>query len=307
MDQNILTVENITKSYPGVRALDNVSIDIKRGEVHAIAGENGAGKSTLIKILTGAVLPDSGKINLEGKTYPAFTPHQAIDLGIAAIYQELNLIPYLSVAENVFFGREIRFGPFINSRTMSLQTSSLLAKLGIAMDPDTLVKDLSVAFQQIVEIAKAVSHDLKILIMDEPTASLTVKEVRHMFDLVKNLKEKGVTVIYISHKMSEIFELADRITVLRDGRFIETLRSENTQRRQLVSLMVGKELGETYPEKTAQKGNVLLKVKNICTGDLLKNISFKLEAGEILGFAGLVGAGRTQLARAIFGRQDRIG
>ena len=298
----ILSVRNITKSYPGVKALDDVSIDFQEGQVHALVGENGAGKSTLIKVLTGAIKPDSGEIELDGLLHESFTPHEALfDLGIGAIYQEFNLVPFLSVAENVFFGKEIQRGGFIDSRKMNAETARVLETLGVAIDPRTLVKDLSVACQQIVEIAKTVSQDVKILIMDEPTAPLTTNETEHLFRLVRTLKNNGVTIIYISHKMSEVFELADRVTVLRDGKFIATVDAGKTDRKELIGLMVGRTLSESYPDKTAVSGDVLLEVKNLKTPGFLKDVSFTIRKGEILGFGGLVGAGRTELAGAVFG------
>lgn len=298
----ILSVRNLTKTYPGVRALDAVSIDFERGEVHAIVGENGAGKSTLIKILTGAIQPDSGEIDLEGVVHSSFRPHEAIfDLGISAIYQEFNLIPYLSVAENVFFGKEITRGILINMKKMCSETEKILDRLGMKINPRMLIKDLGVAYQQIVEISKAISRNVKILIMDEPSAPLTTNEVDRMYDLVRTLKQQGVTIIYISHRLGEAFQLADRVTVLRDGKYIKTLITKETNRQELIRLMVGRTLGETYPEKKYKSEEVLLEVKNLCTEGLLKNISFVLRRGEILGLGGLVGAGRTELARVIFG------
>ena len=298
----ILSVRNLTKTYPGVRALDAVSIDFERGEVHAIVGENGAGKSTLIKILTGAIQPDSGEIDLEGVVHSSFKPHEAIfDLGISAIYQEFNLIPYLSVAENVFFGKEITRGILINMKKMCSETEKILDRLGMKINPRMLIKDLGVAYQQIVEISKAISRNVKILIMDEPSAPLTTNEVDRMYDLVRTLKQQGVTIIYISHRLGEAFQLADRVTVLRDGKYIKTLITKETNRQELIRLMVGRTLGETYPEKKYKSEEVLLEVKNLCTEGLLKNISFVLRRGEILGLGGLVGAGRTELARVIFG------
>ena len=285
-----------------MKALDDVSIDFQAGEVHALVGENGAGKSTLIKVLTGAIEPDSGEIEIAGRRHESFTPHEALfDLGIGAIYQEFNLVPFLSVAENVFFGKEIQRCGFLDSRQMTAETAKVMETLGVEIDPGTLVKDLSVAYQQIVEIAKTVSKNVKILIMDEPTAPLTTNETEHLFRLVRTLKDSGVTIIYISHKMSEIIELADRITVLRDGKFITTLDADKTNRKELIGLMVGGTLSESYPDKTAVSGDVLLEVKNLNTPGFLKDISFTIRKGEILGFGGLVGAGRTELAEAIFG------
>jgi ribose transport system ATP-binding protein len=298
----ILSVRNLTKTYPGVTALDDVSIDFRRGEVHALVGENGAGKSTFIKVLTGAIQANSGEIELEGVIHSGFTPHEALfELGMAAIYQEFNLVPDLTVAENVFFGKEITRGPFINMKKMSSETEKIVNRLGMKINPRTLVKHLTVAYQQIVEIAKAVSRNVKILIMDEPSAPLTTNEVEHMFELVRALKKQGVTVIYISHRLVEAFKLSDRITVLRDGKYIRTMDTGQTNRQELISLMVGRDLGEAYPEKKYDSKEVILEVRNLCTASILKNISFELHRGEILGFGGLVGAGRTELARALFG------
>lgn len=298
----ILAVRNVTKTYPGVCALDNITLDFRKGEVHAIAGENGAGKSTLIKILTGAIQADRGEIEVEGVVYHNFTPHEAqFELGIAAIYQEFNLIPELSVAENIFLGKELQKGFFLDAKQMQLATAKILNQLGVAINPRTLVKNLSVAYQQIVEIAKAVSQHVKILIMDEPSAPLSTNEVEHMFQLVKMLQAQGVTIIYISHRLPEVFELSDRVSVLRDGKLIATLDTQRTDRKELITLMVGRELGETYPERIFTAAEVLLEVKHLSTPHMLKDISFTLHKGEILGLGGLVGAGRTELARAIFG------
>jgi ribose transport system ATP-binding protein len=298
----ILRVRNITKTYPGVCALDNITLDFRKGEVHAIAGENGAGKSTLIKILTGAIHADRGDIEFEGIVHHSFTLHEAqFELGIAAIYQEFNLIPELSVAENIFFGKELQNGLFLDAKQMQLATEKILNQLDVAINPRALVKNLSVAYRQIVEIAKAVSQNVKILIMDEPSAPLSTNEVEHMFQLVKTLQAQGVTIIYISHRLPEVFELSDRVSVLRDGKLITTLDTKRTDRKELITLMVGRELGETYPQRTFTSADVLLEVKHLSTPQLLKDISFTLHKGEILGFGGLVGAGRTELARAIFG------
>ena len=298
----ILSVKNITKSYPGVIALDNVSLDFIKGEIHAIAGENGAGKSTLIKIITGATQADRGEIEVLGVKHKGFSPREAqTKLGISAIYQEFTLISELSVAENVFLGKEIENGFFIDKKKMYIETERILEKLGVKINPSTLVKNLSVAYQQIVEIAKSLSQNVKILIMDEPSAPLTTNEVKHLFKLVRVLKKQGVSIIYISHRLPEIFELSDRTSVMRDGRLIKTIDTAQVDRKELISLMVGRELGETYPQNSHFSKDVLLEVKNLSTSKLLKNINFKLHKSEILGFGGLVGAGRTELARAIFG------
>ncbi|MBP1993867.1 sugar ABC transporter ATP-binding protein [Paenibacillus eucommiae] len=300
MDESILTLKNISKSYPGVQALDQVSIEFKRGEVHSIVGENGAGKSTLIKTITGAIEPTSGTIVYQGKEMQSVNPIFALKEGISAIYQEFNLIPSLTVAENIFYGREISGRFFLNRREMNQQAERILSQLGVHIPPQSIVKELSVGFQQIVEIAKSISAHAKVLIMDEPTAPLTASEVAKLYEIVGRLKQSGMTVIYISHKFDEIFHLSDRITVMRDGKYITTLQCKDTNKEQLVSLMVGRSLGQDYPAKSAGSGAVILEVKGI-SNEKIHNISFDLREKEILGIAGLVGAGRTELARAIFG------
>lgn len=304
-DHNILSLTTVRKEYPGVVALNDVTLQIRKGEIHAIAGENGAGKSTLIKILTGAIQPDAGVIALDGKDYDGFSPHQALfELGIAAIYQEFNLIPYLSVTQNIFLGKELKKGPRLDKKKMRRETEAILEKLGVSLNPDASVRDLGVAYQQVVEIAKAVSNKIRILIMDEPTAPLTMKEVDILMRLVKTLKEEGITVIYISHRMSENFELADRITVLRDGQYVKTLDAHETSRKELFRLMVGRELENTFPiHAPVSVTNPILEVRNLYSQGLLKDISFELHPGEILGLGGLIGAGRTELAMALFGAE----
>ncbi len=305
--ENILTVEGIVKRYPGVVALDKINLNFRRNEIHAICGENGAGKSTLIKILTGAILADEGEIRIEGVRVKRFTPHEAMfKYGITAIYQEFNLIPYLNIAENIFLGNELKKrNGFLDIKRMNQVARESLDVLGIDMDPQTTVQTLSVAYQQIVEIAKAISHNVKILIMDEPSAPLTSKEVDRLFELVRNLKERGVTIIYISHRLPEIFELSDRVSVLRDGKFIKTLKTAETDKKELIHYMVGRELLETFPERNCSPSESLLSVKNLSSGQKLRNISFSLKAGEVLGFGGLIGAGRTELVRAIFGADKK--
>ncbi len=300
--QTILSVRDIVKRYPGVVALDHVSLDFYAGEIHAICGENGAGKSTFIKVITGAIRADEGTIEIDGVPRKGYVPHEAMfKFGISAIYQEFNLVPHLSIAENIFLGNEPAANGFIDFRAMNRQASQLLASLGIDMNPRATVKSLTVAFQQIVEIAKAVSHNTKILIMDEPSAPLTTNEIEKMFAMVRNLKQRGVSVIYISHRLAEIFELSDRVSVFRDGRHISTMDTASTDKNELISLMVGRELSGTYPARAETGGEILLEVAGLSTPGLLQNISFTLRAGEILGFGGLVGAGRTELARAVFG------
>lgn len=298
--ENILELKGLTKVYPGVVALDDVCMTFKKGEVHAIVGENGAGKSTLIKSITGALEPTGGSIIFDGKEYKGFNPIQAIELGIGAVYQEFNLVPYLSVAENIFYGREIKKGPILDIKKMCQETDIILKELGVRIDPKTRVKDLSVAYQQIVEIAKSVSREVKVLILDEPSAPLTNTEIVAMFKIIKKLKQKGVTIIYISHRLEEIFEISDRVTVMRDSKYILTMETSDTDRKCLISLMVGRDLTDDYPCCNCKDQEVMLEVKNINTS-YVRNINFKVNKGEILGFAGLVGAGRTETARAVFG------
>ncbi|GMO53689.1 MAG: sugar ABC transporter ATP-binding protein [Termitinemataceae bacterium] len=302
-DDIFLSLKNITKTYPGVLALNNISLDVKRGEVHALVGENGAGKSTLIKTCSGAIESDSGEIIVEGKTFKRMTPKISEEMGIAVIYQEFNLVDELSVAENIFLGKAIRKGIVIDRKAMQERSSEIFRQLDINIDPNTLVKDLTVGYQQLVEIAKAIAENAKLLIMDEPSAPLTNAEVGKMFEMVDKLKESGVTIIYISHRLDEIFRLSDRVTIMRDGQKIETIKTSDTNVEHLITSMVGRELTETFPPRNAViKDEVLLEVKNLC-GNGLKNISFKVHRGEILGFAGLIGAGRTELAELIFGVQ----
>ncbi|MDR2632317.1 MAG: sugar ABC transporter ATP-binding protein [Treponema sp.] len=302
MEDFALQLKNITKTYPGVLALNDVTLEVIRGEVHALVGENGAGKSTLIKTCTGAVEPDRGKIVVNGKEYPAMSPRLAEENGIAVIYQEFNLVDELSAAENIFLGKAIRKGIRIDRRAMEERSAELFRMLDIAIKPRELVRNLTVGYQQLVEIAKAVSEKAKILIMDEPSAPLTNAEVEKMFEMVDRLKAQGVTIIYISHRMDEIFRLSDRITVMRDGRKIETIATSQTNVEHLVTAMVGRELKETYPARksSAVKEAVLLETRRL-SGNGLKDISFKVHRGEILGFAGLIGAGRTELAQMLFG------
>jgi len=303
--ETVLKLENITKTYPGVVALNDVSLELAKGEIHALVGENGAGKSTLIKTCAGAEIPDSGKIVVDGKEFSSMTPKLAESCGIEVIYQEFNLVDELSVAENIFLGSEIKNGIMIDKKRMTAKSAELLEKLHIKIDPDTLVKDLPVGYQQMVEIAKAFARNAKILIMDEPSAPLTNAEVERLFTLVGQLKASGASIIYISHRLEEIFRLSDRVTVLRDGREIKTMNTADTNTEELVKLMVGHDIQETFPPRgNTLKDETLLDVRNLC-GNGLKNISFTLKRGEILGLAGLIGAGRTELAELIFGVRKR--
>ncbi|MBI9101404.1 MAG: sugar ABC transporter ATP-binding protein [Spirochaetales bacterium] len=300
-DNIILETRNISKGFPGVQALNDVGFSLRRGEVHALIGENGAGKSTFIKILTGAHQPDSGKIILEGEDISNLTPHSAMNYGISAIYQEFNLVPYLTVTENMFFGREVTKSSFLNMESMNNSASEIFSSMGTELNPTIQVRDLSVAYKQLVEIGKAVSQKSRILIFDEPTAALTNSETENLFKLIKQLQAEGVSIIYISHRLEELQEIADRITVFRDGTYIDTVNIEETDRNKLISLMVGRELGVDFPRPKPSTDDIILEVKNLNTPDFLKDVNFKLRKGEILGFGGLVGAGRTEVARALFG------
>jgi ribose transport system ATP-binding protein len=301
----LLGLKNITKKYPGVVALDDISLEVTRGEIHALVGENGAGKSTLIKTCTGAVQPDSGKIVVNGREFSAMSPKLAEENGIAVIYQEFNLVDELSAAENIFLGKALRRGIRIDRKAMEEKSAELFKMLDIDIDPRVLVRNLTVGYQQLVEIAKAVSENAKLLIMDEPSAPLTNAEVGKMFEMVDRLKASGVTIIYISHRLDEIFRLSDRITIMRDGHKIETINTSATNVEHLVTAMVGRELKETYPSRNPSiKEEVLLETQNL-TGNGLKDISFQVHRGEVMGFAGLIGAGRTELAEMIFGIQPR--
>jgi len=298
MPEPILTVQNITKTYPGVVALDDVSITFVEGEIHALLGENGAGKSTLIKIISGAIEPDRGTLIFGGRACDRMTPALARELGIAVIYQEFSLVESLSVAQNVFLGETQ--GPLVSKAEVEKRAAQIFESMKVPLDPAIQVRKLSPAKKQLVEIAKALSRNARLLIMDEPTAPLSAAEVETMFELIGRLKERGVTIIYISHRLEEIFRIADRVTVLRDGRYIETLPTAQTNRQTLISLMVGRELKEHYPRHAPPGSEVVLEVKHMSgLGD--EDISFTVRRGEILGIAGLVGSGRTELASLIYG------
>lgn len=298
----ILELKNITKYYPGVVALNHFSIAFEPGEVHALLGENGAGKSTLIKVISGAIEPDDGEIILEGRHYARMTPSLSRNNGIEVIYQEFNLVDTLSAAENICLGE--KYGRFVNHHMMEEKAAAIFQQFKIDIDPKAPVETLTSAHRQIVEISKAISKDCRILIMDEPSAPLTVSEVECMFDIVRTLKKKGITIIYISHRMEEIFTIADRVTVMCDGGYVKTLFTKDTNREELISLMVGRELKESYPKTSKACQEEVLRVENY-SGNGDSNISFVLHKGEILGFAGLVGAGRTELARLLYGADQK--
>jgi ABC-type sugar transport system ATPase subunit len=287
----ILEVKNMSKRYPGVTALDNVSLSFAKGEIHAIMGENGAGKSTLIKIIAGAETPNSGVIETGGRSYGGMKPAEAQNAGISVIYQEFNLAASLSVAENIFMGKRIGKGRFLpDLKEMNRLAAKAMADLGSNIKPETLVFELSTSQQQLVEIAKAIVSNCKVLIMDEPSAAIAVAEVENMFRLVRGLKAKGVTVIYISHRIDEVFGLCDRVSILRDGQYVTTADIEGLTRKDLIRLMVGRELKETYPVHGTRIGGEVLNVKDL-TGNGDFHLDLTLRKGEILGIAGLVGAG----------------
>ncbi len=300
-----LQLENITKTYPGVVALDDVSLEIVAGEVHALVGENGAGKSTLIKTCTGAIHPDEGRIVIQGQEFTSLTPKLSENLGVGVIYQEFNLVDELSVAENVFLGRAPRRGLLIDRKKMESEAASIFQQFDIAIDPAALVGNLSVGYQQLVEIAKALSQNAKILIMDEPSAPLTQNEAEALHLVVEKLKATGVTIVYITHRMDEVFRLSDRVTVLRDGQKVATQETADTNIDELVRLMVGRELKETYPQrKPCVSEEVLLEVEHV-SGSMVNDVSLQIRKGEVLGLAGLIGSGRTELAEILFGYKSK--
>ena len=302
MEQELLVMKNINKSFPGVHALRDVSLSLRRGEVHALIGENGAGKSTLMKVLSGVHQADSGEILWEGKPVQIHSTTEATAMGISIIYQELNLMPNMSIRENIFLGRENRKARFF----VDFQKTSELAKtytdmVGLTADVNTLVKDLSIAQRQMVEVAKALSTNAKLIVMDEPTSSLTDRETEILMNVIRNLRDQGVTVVFISHRLSELFEISDRITVLRDGECVGTIDTKDCTEPQLVNMMVGRTLDDIYPKGNAQIGEAVLEAKHLNAGKMVQDVSFTLHRGEILGFAGLIGAGRSEVMRAIFG------
>ena len=298
----VLSLKNIVKLFPGVVALKNVSMDFYPGEIHAIVGENGAGKSTLIKVITGAHAPEGGSITVDDTTYHSMSPALARKHGIECIYQEFNLIDVLSAAENICYGEKSR--GLVNQKAMNERAAKIFADFGVSIDPTTLVRDLTPGHMQIVEIAKAVSKDARILILDEPTAPLSVAEVDILMSIVRRLRDSGVAIIYISHRLDEIFSLTDKVSVLRDGEYITTLNTNETTRPELIKYMVGREMTQSFPPRSVKPGDVALEVENL-TGNGVKNISFKVRKGEILGISGLVGAGRTEIMKVIFGAEKK--
>ena len=302
----VLELEHIRKEYPGVVALKDVTLQLGRGEVLGLIGENGAGKSTLIKCCSGAVIPTSGKIKINGKEFDRMTPQLAAENGIAIIYQEFNNVGELSAAENLFLGRPIRKGMVIDKKAMEEEAAKAFEQLQIKINPKELVKNLSVGYQQMIEIAKAVQQNAQVLIMDEPSAPLTTNEVESMFKVVELLREKGVSIIYISHRLEEIFRLSDRIEVIRDGEYVGTLITPEATVDELIRMMVGREMTQQYPPRKPciDKDNVVLELQHVYgNGD--EDMNLKIHAGEVLGLGGLVGAGRTELAEVIFGAKPK--
>jgi inositol transport system ATP-binding protein len=298
----LLTAEDVRKEFPGVVALDDVSFRLRRGTVHALMGENGAGKSTLMKVLAGIYQPDKGTVRLRGAEIRLRSPLDALENGIAMIHQELNLMAYMTVAENIWIRREPlnRFG-LIDHGEMYRRTEELFSRLNIQIDPEAKVGDLSVANRQMVEIAKAVSYESDVLIMDEPTSALTEREVDHLFQIIRDLRTQGIGIVYITHKMNELFEIADEFSVFRDGRYIGTHASTDVTRDDIIRMMVGREITQMFPKEEVPIGNTVLSVQNLNLKGVFHDVSFEVRAGEILGVAGLVGSGRSNVAETLFG------
>ncbi|PTV98498.1 ribose transport system ATP-binding protein [Halanaerobium saccharolyticum] len=300
-NQKVLEMKNITKTFPGVKALDRVNFSLEKGEVHALLGENGAGKSTLMKVLNGIHERDEGEIFVKGEPVKFQNTKEAQNAGLAIIHQELELIPYLNVAENIFLGREERNGVFINYKKLYQKTEEVLDLLGVDIDPKAKIKDLNIGSQQMVEIAKAVSQNADILVMDEPTSSLTNQEIEILFELIERLKEQEIAIVYISHRLEEVFEICDRVTVLRDGQFVGEVKTSETDEDELIKMMVGRTIEDRFPKMKFNPGEEILRIENLSVPEEIENASFSLKKGEILGIAGLMGSGRTELAKAIFG------
>lgn len=305
-EEYVLELDHIRKEYPGVVALADVTLKLRRGEILGLIGENGAGKSTLIKCCSGAVIPTSGKIRINGKEFDRMTPQLAAENGIAIIYQEFNNVAELSAAENLFLGRPIRKGIVIDRKAMEAEAAKAFEQLHININPRELVKNLSVGYQQMIEIAKAIHQNAQVLIMDEPSAPLTNNEVENMFKVVELLKQRGVSIIYISHRLEEIFRLTDRVEVIRDGHYVDTRDTADVDVDQMIRMMVGREMNQKFPPRAScvDESRVVLELRDVC-GNKNKNMSLKLHAGEVLGLGGLVGAGRTELAEMIFGAKPK--
>ncbi|MDR2159135.1 MAG: sugar ABC transporter ATP-binding protein [Treponema sp.] len=305
MKENILLrIEKVTKIFPGVTALKEVSFDVRSGEVHGLCGENGAGKSTIIKVITGAHPPSEGEVFFNGRKMENITPHYSMALGIACIYQELNLVPHMTVAENIYLGREMlrqKHTGLLDREAMKKESRRVLQTLGLDIDPGMSVGILGVGKQQMVEIARAVRAEAKLIIMDEPTAALSAHEAHELLGIVRYLREKGVAIIYISHRLDEVKEISDRVTILRDGQSVGTFENKNLSIDNMVKYMVGRDITQKYPKVKAPAGREMLRVEGLTRKGVVENISFTVHAGEVLGFAGLIGAGRTEVARALTG------
>ena len=301
MNDIIVSMHDICKSFPGVKALDHVDFELRSGEVMALLGENGAGKSTLMKVLSGVYTRDSGDMEIQGKAYGNLTPKQAQAAGVAIIHQELNMCRHLTVAENMFLGREKVRGMVLSQREMEDEAAEVLGRLKIDISPRTVVGDLPISKQQMVEIAKALSMDARILIMDEPTSALTAREIEDLFRIIRDLRASDHGIVYISHRLEELQHIVDRVTIMRDGQYITTMNFADTTIDQIITHMVGREIKEKFPRVTCEKGKKIFEVKNLNAGRMVRDISFSLYEGEIVGFAGLMGAGRTETTRAIFG------
>ena len=307
MGEVILTMTGIDKSFPGVHALDHVNLELKKGEVHALMGENGAGKSTLMKVLTGIYKKDSGSIVYEGKEVEFKNPREAQDAGIVIVHQELNMLNHLTVAQNIFIGREFMNGKLINDAKMNQAARELFEQLHIDINPKEKMGDLTVGKQQMCEIAKAISHKAKVIIFDEPTAALTESEIEALFKIIRDLKAQGLGIVYISHRMDEIKMITDRVTVMRDGGYVGTLITAESTKDDIINMMVGRVIYEDPKTESAVKPDapVVLKVEHLNAGRMVQDVSFELHKGEILGFSGLMGAGRTETARALFGADPK--
>ena len=301
MNEVIVSMEGICKSFPGVKALDHVKFELKSGEVMALLGENGAGKSTLMKVLSGVYTRDEGRLEIFGKEYGDLTPKLAQEVGVAIIHQELNMCRHLSVAENMFLGREKTKGVMLSDREMEAEAKKILDDLKINLDPKQVVGELPVSKQQMVEIAKALSTNAKVLIMDEPTSALTAREIEDLFRIIKDLKAKGCGIVYISHRLEELQHIVDRVTIMRDGQYITTMNFEDATLDEIIAHMVGREIKDKFPRVSCEKGKKVFEVKNLNAGRMVRDVSFSVYEGEIVGFAGLMGAGRTETTRAIFG------
>ncbi|KXS39379.1 MAG: ribose transport system ATP-binding protein, partial [Candidatus Frackibacter sp. T328-2] len=300
-EEIILQMKAITKTFPGVKALDNVNFNLHQGEVHALLGENGAGKSTLMKVLNGIYQKNSGSIYLEGNQVEFKSPKEAQEAGLAIIHQELELIPYLTVAENIFLGREPKKGFLVDFKRLNEKTEEIMNRLGVNIDPQSKINELNIGNQQMVEIAKALSQDANILVMDEPTSSLTPKEIEILFDLIERLTAEGISIIYISHRMEEIFQICDRVTVLRDGEYVGEVEIDETDEDELIKMMVGRKIEDRFPEIINNRSDKILEVKGLTVPDKVIDLSFAAYKGEVLGIAGLMGSGRTELAKSLYG------